>query len=164
MSILSPQGRRRLDKFKSLKRGYYSFVIMCSLIILSLAAELLVNSRPIIVQYENQIYFPTYGDILPGTTFGHDYQWETDYRQLKKDFTKTGASNWLVMPIIPFNPFENNFIEGEYPPYAPSLTHKHYLGTDMAGRDILSRLIYGFRIAILFSLFLLVVTLSLIHI
>jgi microcin C transport system permease protein len=158
MSFLSPQGQRRLQKFKSLKRGYYSFIIMITLIILSLAAELLVNNRPLIVQYNDHTYFPTYGDILPGTTFGYDYQWETNYKELEKDFSQGNNKNWLIMPIIPFNPFENNFIEGEYPPYAPSLSSNHYLGTDMAGRDIFARLIYGFRIAILFSLLLLVVT------
>ncbi len=155
---LSPQSSRRLQKFKSLKRGYYSFIIICTLILMSLGAELLVNNRPLIVQYEDQFYFPTYGDILPGTTFGYDYQWETDYRQLKQNFENNENSNWLLMPIIPFNPFENNFIEGKYPPYEPSIAEQHYLGTDMAGRDILARLIYGFRIAILFSLFLLLTT------
>lgn len=158
MNFLSPQGQRRLQKFKSLKRGYYSFVLMILLILLSLVAELFVNNRPLLVQYNDQIYFPTYGDILPGTTFGYDYQWETNYKNLEIDFEKNQNGNWLIMPIIPFNPFENNFIEGEYPPYPPSISSKHYLGTDMAGRDILARLIYGFRIAILFSLLLLTVT------
>jgi len=158
MKFLSPQGQRRLQKFKSLKRGYYSFILMIALILLSLVAELLVNNRPIIIQYNDHTYFPTYGDILPGTTFGYDYQWETNYKELQKDIAASGNGNWMVMPIIPFNPFENNFIEGEYPPYAPSITSKHYLGTDMAGRDIFARLIYGFRIAILFSLLLLAVT------
>ncbi len=156
---LSPQGQRRLQKFKELKRGYYSFILIIILILMSFGAELLVNSRPLIVHYENQLYFPTYGDIIPGDTFNLDYQWETDYRQLKKSFDELESDdNWLIMPIIPYNPFENNFIEGQYPPYAPSINDSHYLGTDMAGRDILARLIYGFRIAILFSLFLLVVT------
>ncbi len=158
MNFISPQGQRRLQKFKSLKRGYYSFVLMIALILLSLIAEILVNSRPIIIQYNDHTYFPTYGDILPGTTFGYDYQWETNYKELQKDIATTPKGNWMIMPIIPFNPFENNFIEGEYPPYAPSITSKHYLGTDMAGRDVLARLIYGFRIAILFSLLLLTVT------
>ena len=158
MNFLSPQGQRRLQKFKSLKRGYYSFVLMISLILLSLVAELFVNNRPLVVQYNDQIYFPTYGDILPGTIFGYDYQWETNYKKLESDFVKSQNENWMIMPIVPFSPFENNFIEGEYPPYPPSISSKHYLGTDMAGRDILARLIYGFRIAILFSLLLLTVT------
>ncbi len=158
MNFLSPQGQRRLQKFKSLKRGYYSFVLMISLILLSLVAELFVNNRPLVVQYNDQIYFPTYGDILPGTIFGYDYQWETNYKKLESDFVKSQNGNWMIMPIVPFSPFENNFIEGEYPPYPPSISSKHYLGTDMAGRDILARLIYGFRIAILFSLLLLTVT------
>jgi microcin C transport system permease protein len=156
--MLSPQAKKRWSKFKALKRGYYSFILICALIILSLFAELIASNRPIAIQYNDTIYFPTYGDIIPGTTFGLDYQWETNYKELKAHFDNNDSGNWIIMPVIPYNPLESHFIEGEYPPYAPSLDQQHYLGTDMAGRDIASRLIYGFRIAILFSLFLLLIT------
>ncbi len=156
--MLSPQAKKRWSKFKALKRGYYSFILICALIILSLFAELIASNRPIAIQYNDTIYFPTYGDIIPGTTFGLDYQWETNYKELKAHFDSNDSGNWIIMPVIPYNPLESHFIEGEYPPYAPSLDQQHYLGTDMAGRDIASRLIYGFRIAILFSLFLLLIT------
>ena len=156
--MLSPQAKKRWLKFKSLKRGYYSFIIICTLIFLSFFAELIASNRPLIVQYENQIYFPSYGDIIPGSVFGLEYQWETDYKKLNESFKKSDSGNWMLLPLIPYNPLESHFIENEYPPYEPSLTHKHYLGTDMAGRDIFSRLIYGFRIAITFSLLLLAVT------
>ena len=156
--MLNPQSKKRWNKFKSLRRGYYSFILISALIFLSLFAELIASNRPIIVQYEGQTYLPTYGDILPGTTFGYDYQWETNYKDLQKQFNDNDSGNWLLMPPIPFNPLESHFIEGEYPPYAPSIKNRHFLGTDMAGRDIASRIIYGFRIAILFSLFLLLVT------
>ncbi|MFB1035870.1 MAG: ABC transporter permease subunit, partial [Sinobacterium sp.] len=82
-----------------------------------------------------------------------DYEYETNYRDLKLAFK--GSNNWLLLPPIPFDPLENHFIDGEFPPYAPSLEHRHYLGTDNTGRDIAARLIYGFRIAIWFSLLLL---------
>lgn len=156
--MLSPQAKKRWSKFKALKRGYYSFILIGALIILSLFAELIASNRPIAIQYNDTIYFPTYGDIIPGTTFGLDYQWETNYKELKAHFDSNDSGNWIIMPVIPYNPLESHFIEGEYPPYAPSLDQQHYLGTDMAGRDIASRLIYGFRIAILFSLFLLLIT------
>lgn len=156
--MLSPQAKKRWSKFKALKRGYYSFILIGALIILSLFAELIASNRPIAIQYNDTIYFPTYGDIIPGTTFGLDYQWETNYKELKAHFDNNDSGNWIIMPVIPYNPLESHFIEGEYPPYAPSLDQQHYLGTDMAGRDIASRLIYGFRIAILFSLFLLLIT------
>lgn len=155
--MLSPQAKQRWLRFKSQKRGFYSLVLIGILVFLSLIAELWVNNRPIVVSYNGDLYFPTYGDIIPGKQFDLDYQWETDYKELKTAFENQDG-NWLLMPLVPFNPFENNFIEGEYPPYAPSLEHKHYFGTDMAGRDVLARLVYGFRIAILFSLFLLAVS------
>ena len=156
--MLTPQAKKRWVKFKALKRGYFSFILISILIILSLFAELIANNRPIVIHYDGDIYFPTYGDILPGTRFGLDYQWEVNYKDLQQKFNQENSSNWMIMPIIPFNPLESDFIKGEYPPYAPSIDSEHYLGTDMAGRDIASRLIYGFRIAILFSLFLLAVT------
>jgi microcin C transport system permease protein len=156
--IFSPQAKKRWDKFKALRRGYYSFIAIIILITLSLFAELIASNRPLIIQYNDNIYFPSYGDIIPGTAFGYKYEWETDYRHLKKQFEQNKLDGWLLMPVIAFNPLESHFIEGEYPPYAPSIDSGHFLGTDMAGRDILSRIIYGFRIAILFSLLLLVVT------
>lgn len=157
--MFSPQAKRRWQRFKSIKRGYYSFITICILIFVSLFAEIWVNNRPIIIHYNDTLYFPSYGDIIPGNTFGLDYNWETNYQELKQSFKeKPESGNWMISALIPYNPFENHFIEGEYPPYAPSFENKHYLGTDMAGRDILSRIIYGFRIAILFSLFLLVIT------
>lgn len=155
---LNPQSRRRLARFKTLKRGYYSAIAVIFFIVASLFAELWINNRALIVSYEGQWYFPTYGDVIPGSEFGLDYQWETHYRKLQKQFADEGSDNWVLMPIIPFSPFENDFIEGEYPPYAPSVDSGHYLGTDMAGRDIFARIVYGFRIAILFSLFLLAVS------
>jgi len=155
--MLSPQAKQRWMRFKSQKRGFYSLVLIGILVFLSLIAELWVNNRPIVVSYQGELYFPTYGDIIPGKEFDLDYQWETNYKELQTAFEEQDG-NWLIMPLVPFNPFENNFIEGEYPPYAPSLEHSHFLGTDMAGRDVLARLVYGFRIAILFSLFLLAVS------
>lgn len=157
MFSFSPQAKRRWQRFKSLKRGYYSFIAIMILITLSLFAELWVNNRPVIVYYEGEMYFPSYGSIIPGSTFGYDYQWETNYRQLKQDFANSN-DNWVLGPLVPYNPLENHFIDGQYPPYAPSMEEQHYLGTDMAGRDILARLVYGFRIAILFSIFLLAIT------
>lgn len=156
---MNPQARRRWERFKSLKRGYFSFIAILTLIALSLFAELIASNRPLIISYNDNLYFPSYGNIIPGTEFGLEYDWETDYKELNQIFLSDPESqNWLIMPIIPYDPLESHFLEEEYPPYAPSLEHKHYLGTDMAGRDVLSRIIYGFRIAIFFSLFLLVMS------
>jgi microcin C transport system permease protein len=154
---LNPLTIRKLKRFRSIKRGYYSFICIIAMIVVSLVAELLVNNRALIVHYEGKTFFPTYRDMIPGTTFGLDYNYETNYRDLAKRFKAEGNGNWILMPPIPYNPYENDLKENEFPPYPPSIRDQHYLGTDMTGRDILARLVYGFRIAIFFSLLLLVV-------
>ena len=157
MFQLNPLTIRKLKRFRSIRRGYYSFICIIVMIFVSLVAELLVNNRALIVHYEGKTFFPTYGDMIPGTTFGLDYNYETDYRDLAKRFKAEGNGNWLLMPLIPYDPYENDLKDNEFPPYPPSIQDQHYLGTDTTGRDILARLVYGFRIAILFSLLLLVV-------
>jgi microcin C transport system permease protein len=154
---LNPLTIRKLKRFRSIKRGYYSFICIIAMIVVSLVAELLVNNRALIVHYEGKTFFPTYRDMIPGTTFGLDYNYETNYRDLAKRFKAEGNGNWILMPPIPYNPYENDLKENEFPPYPPSIRDQHYLGTDTTGRDILARLVYGFRIAIFFSLLLLVV-------
>ncbi len=158
MITISPLTKKKIRRFKSIRRGYWSLILFCALIILSLAAELVINNRAIVVSYQGKLYFPTYGDIIPGTTFGLDYEYETDYRELARRFKQEAAGDWVLMPPVPYNPYENDFIAGQYPPTAPSAARRHYLGTDKSGRDVLARLIYGFRIAVFFSFALLAVT------
>ena len=154
---INPLTLKKIRRFKSIKRGYYSFILFCVLILLSLFAELLVNSRALVVYYDGKFYFPTYSDLIPGNRFGLDYNYETNYRQLAKQFSEENKGNWVLMPPVPYNAYENDLKEDQFPPFAPSLQDKHYLGTDSIGRDIVARLLYGFRIAIFFSLALLVV-------
>jgi microcin C transport system permease protein len=154
---LNPLTIKKIRRFQSIRRGYYSFILFTILLLLSLSAELLINSRALVVRYEGRTYFPTYGRILPGTTFGLDYDYETNYRDLKARFDAEGAGNWVLMPPVPFNPYENDLKEGAFPPFPPSAASRHFLGTDIVGRDILARLVYGFRIAIFFSLGLLLI-------
>ncbi|MCG8531780.1 MAG: ABC transporter permease subunit, partial [Desulfovibrionales bacterium] len=101
-------------------------------------------------------YFPTYGHLIPGSEFGLDYEYETRYRDLQKKFKEEGAGNFVIMPPIPYNPYENDLKLNEYPPFPPSLSQRHIMGTDNVGRDIFARLVYGFRTAMAFSLILLV--------
>lgn len=155
MLRLNPITKRRLQRFRSIRRGYYSLLGLIFLLILALGAELWINSRALLVYYEGRFYFPTYGHYLPGTLFGEEYEWETNYRQLKERFAAEEQGNFVIMPFIPYNPYENDLREDSYPPFPPSWHDKHLLGTDNTGRDILARLIYGFRIAILFALALL---------
>jgi hypothetical protein len=153
--LLNPLTIKKLRRFKSIKRGYYSFILILVLILASFFAEILVNKRAVMVHANGKYYFPTYGDMIPGTTFGLDYKYETNYRQLAKQFAIEGKGNWVVMPPIPYDAYENDLKEENYPPFPPSFEDKHYFGTDTIGRDIAARLVYGFRIAILFSLLLL---------
>ena len=152
---INPLTIKKLKRFKSIKRGYYSFILILVMIFASLFAEFLVNKRAIIVHYEGKYYFPTYGDMIPGTTFGLDYEYETNYRQLAVYFETESDGNWILMPPVPYDAYENDLKEDQFPPFPPSMQEKHYLGTDTIGRDIVSRLVYGFRIAIFFSLLLL---------
>jgi microcin C transport system permease protein len=126
------------------------------MILASLFAETLINSRALVVCHEGKFYFPVYGKMNPGKVFGLDYDYETNYRQLQKLFKERGNSDWVLMPPVPYNPYENDLREDRFPPFPPSFNDKHYLGTDNSGRDILARLVYGFRIAIFFSLLLLI--------
>jgi len=154
---LNPLTIKKIRRFKSIKRGYYSFIILLVMIFVSLFAELLVNNRALIVHYEGKFYFPTYGNLFPGTTFGLEYNYEANYRELAGLFRAEGRGNWVLLPIVPFDAYENDLREDEFPPFAPSAKEKHYLGTDAVGRDIVARLVFGFRIAIFFSLLLLLV-------
>jgi microcin C transport system permease protein len=152
---LAPQTIKQWKRFRSIKRGYYSMIVTLALLALSLIAELLVNNRALIVKYEGEYYFPTYSAFIPGRTFGLDYDYETDYRELKAAFAES-ADNWVLLPPVPFNAYETDFRADAFPPYPPSLATKHYLGTDVTGRDIVARLFYGFRLAMAFAVILLV--------
>lgn len=149
---LNPLTRRKLQRFRSIKRGYWSFVILVVLLVLAGFGELLVNSRALIVKYRGHYYFPTYTAFHPGTDFGENYSYETDYRKLRDEFRREHRGDWVLMPPVPYNPFENNFHPGVYPPTPPSWSQVHLLGTDTTGRDVFARLFYGFRIAMIFSL------------
>ena len=155
MITISPLSIKKIRRFKSIRRGYGSLILFGGLILLSLAAELVISNRALVVRYEGKFFFPTYGDMIPGTVFGLDYAYETSYRQLAERFAGEKSGNWVLMPPVPYSPYENDFIAGHYPPYPPSLARKHFLGTDTAGRDVLARLVYGFRIAVFFSFALL---------
>jgi microcin C transport system permease protein len=156
-----PQTIKQIRRFRSIRRGYYSLLVLMALLLASVFAELLVNSRAIVVHYDGHYYFPTYGAYIPGMQFGLDYAYETNYRELKQHFSAqrnsdaTDHGNWVLLPPVPYNPFENDFKAEGFPPYPPSLSDRHILGTDVSGRDIMARLVYGFRLAMSFALILL---------
>lgn len=151
MFELNPQTAKKIRRFRAIKRGYYSFLAVALLLVITAFGELLVNSRALIVSYEGEWYFPTYTTFHPGTDFGLDYDYEVDYRALKERWREQRSDNWLLMPPVPYNPFENDARDEAFKPMPPSLSSGHYLGTDSTSRDILARLFYGIRIALLFS-------------
>lgn len=151
---LSPLTRRRLAQFKANKRGYYSFWVFMGLLFICLFAEFIANDRPIAVAYDNAVYFPVFKDY-PETTFGGDFETATDYRdpyvrQLIED------KGWMIWPPIRFS---YDTISYELPEPAPSRpTTTNILGTDDQGRDVAARVIYGFRLSVLFGLTLTLVS------
>ena len=141
--------RRRLRKFRRLRRGYYSFVIILAAYILSFFLPLIANNVPLAVRYEGRYYFPL-TRFYPPSTFGSDAIGEADYRQLREEFAQAGEGNWVLMPPIPYSPNESVLDQGGFPPHAPSA--QHLFGTDDRGRDVLVRLAYGFNISLTFAL------------
>lgn len=152
MFKFNPQTLKKLRRFREIKRGYYSFLLLAGLLLLLAFGELLVNSRAIVVKYEGEWFFPTYTAFHPGTDFGFDYSYEVNYRDLRDRFRAEDGDNWLLMPLVPYNAFENNGHGGVFRPTPPSAENQHYLGTDTTSRDILARLFYGTRIALIFAL------------
>ncbi|MBT5716237.1 MAG: ABC transporter permease, partial [Opitutae bacterium] len=159
MFKLNPLTKKKFLRFRSIKRGYWSFVFLMILYAISLMGELFVNKRALIVSYEGEFYFPTYGDQISGKKFGLDYEYETNYRDLQKKFERESSPNWLLMPIVPFDPYEMDYANESSTGFSPpSFTAGHFCGTDKTERDVFARLLYGFRIAMTFSLGYLILT------
>jgi microcin C transport system permease protein len=123
--------------------------VLGALVILSLFAELLANSRPLVVRYQSQFYFPIVASY-PETTFGGDFAVEANYRDPYILGNITSNGNWAVFPPIPWDYRTVDFELLQPHPAPPQGTH--VLGTDDRGRDVAARLLYGFRISVLFGL------------
>ena len=144
---LSPLNQRRFFNFKSNKRGWYSFWIFAFLFFISMFADFIANDKPLLVKYENSFYFPVI-KIYSETTFDGDFETEADYLD---PYVKNliNSKGWMVWPIIPYS--YNTIIKDLNVPAPAPPSIKNWLGTDDQARDVLSRLIYGFRISILFG-------------
>ena len=144
---ISPLNQRRFHNFKSNKRGYYSFWIFSFLFIVSIFADFISNDKPLLIKFDQEYYFPIINDY-PETIFGGDFETEADYRdpyviKLIED------KGWIIMPLIPYT-YNTIIRDLDVPAPAPP-SKKNWLGTDDQARDVLARLIYGFRISILFG-------------
>jgi len=169
---LSPINRRRWENFKVNRRGYWSFWLFMALFLISLFAEFIANDKPFLIKFDGRYYFPavvTYAE----TSFGGDFETAADYRDpyLQKLIAEKGG--WMLWPVIRYSYGTHNL---DLPTPAPSkptwllteqeckpvVERKHlsscrdleynWLGTDDQGRDVVARLIYGFRISVLFGL------------
>ena len=144
---LSKLNQRRFNNFKKNKRGYYSFWIFTFLFIVSLFADFIANEKPLFVKYNSDFYYPVFS-YYSETTFGGDFETEADY---KDPFVQNliNEKGWMIMPIIPYS--YNTIIRDLSSPAPSPPSKKNWLGTDDQARDVLSRLIHGFRISVLFG-------------
>ncbi len=145
---LTPIMRRRLHNFRANHRGYWSLWIFLALFVMSLFADVIANDRPLLVRYEGRFYFPVVVSY-PETTFGGVFPTEADYRDPAVQ-KLIDAKGWMVWPLVPYRYDTNNYALTQPAPAPPS--RQNWLGTDDQGRDLLARLIYGFRISVLFGL------------
>jgi microcin C transport system permease protein len=151
---LSPLSRRRLHNFRANRRGYWSLWIFLVLFGLSLFAEWIANDHPLVVRYEGRFYFPVFV-TYPETTFGGTFPTEADYRD-PAVARLIGAKGWMIWPPIRYR-YDTVDYNLQGPAPAPP-SRAHWLGTDDQGRDLAARLIYGFRISVLFGLTLTVLS------
>jgi microcin C transport system permease protein len=150
--VFSELTKDRLRRFKTIKRAHFSLWILGIAFCLSLFSEFIANDKPIYMRYNGTSYFPVLF-FYSERTFGGQYGTEADYLKLKndKDFLKNG---FMIFPVIPHSPLHSYLDLPGNPPQPPSWSH--LLGTDSMARDILARLIYGFRICMAFSLCLMI--------
>ncbi len=149
--ILGGGGERIWQRFKANRRGYISLWLFAILFGLSLFSEALSNDKPLLVRYDGHYYFPLFV-TYPETTFGGDFVTETDYLDpFIRDRITTG-NNWAIYPPNPYSYNTINYFSQLANPAPPN--PENLLGTDDRGRDVLARLIYGFRISVLFGLVL----------
>ncbi|WP_018389293.1 ABC transporter permease [Ancylobacter sp. FA202] len=177
--FLSPLNQRRWANFKRNRRGWWSFWLFSVLFILSLGAEFIANDKPFLIEYDGGYYFP--GLVAyPETTFGGDFETEADYRDPYLQNLIHEKGGWMVWPPIRYSYSTHNL---DLPTPAPSpptwmLTDAqcapvveklgrtggcgalewNWLGTDDQGRDVLARLIYGFRLSVVFGLVLTIIS------
>lgn len=150
---LSP-GRRAWLRFKRNPLGFWSLVVFCAMVVLSLGAELISNDRPLVVRYEGQFYFPVFKEY-PEQVFGGDFPTPADYLDPFIRERITSGGNWALFALNPYGAKTINYFAKEPAPAPP--TWDNWLGTDDRGRDLLAQLIYGFRVSVLFGLALMAI-------
>jgi len=148
---MSPLTRRRWANFRNHKRGYYSLWIFLTLYVVTLFAEVIANDKPILMGYQGGIYAPVFREY-PETTFGGVFETEANYKDPAVQAMIAKGDGWSIWPIIPYAYDTIDYAIPEPAPAAPGA--RHWLGTDDQARDVLARLIYGFRLSVTFGLLL----------
>ena len=136
-------------RFKRNRLGFYSLWAFVFLFLISLGAELVSHDKPVLASYQGKLYMPLLKNP-PETVFGGDFDTPTDYLDpfIRQQFQQPG--NWAIYPINPYHHSTLNYFAKEPNPAPPS--SENWLGTDDRGRDVLARLLYGFRVSVLFAL------------
>ena len=151
---ISPITRRRLYNFKANRRGYWSLWIFLAIFTITLFAEFTANDKPFLVYYQGEIYAPIF-KAYPETTFGGEFETEADYRD-PVVAGLIGENGWMVWPLVRYN---HRTVAWNLPVPAPSPPDReHWLGTDDQARDVVARLIYGFRVSVLFGFTLTIIS------
>ena len=151
---ITPLTRRRLDSFKANKRGYWSLWLFLVIFIVTLLAEFVANDKPFLVNYRGQFYSPVL-KAYPETTFGGEFETAADYRD---PFVAEliNSQGWMLWPLVRY---DHRTVAWDLPVPAPSPPDgQHWLGTDDQARDVLARVIYGFRISVLFGFSLTIIS------
>ncbi|MFQ5756281.1 MAG: ABC transporter permease [Acidiferrobacterales bacterium] len=151
---ISPITRRRLHNFRANRRGYWSLWIFLVLFTVTLFAEFVANDKPLLIYYKSELYMPIF-QAYPETTFGGEFETETDYRDpyVARLIDENG---WMIWPTVRYS---YRTVAWDLPVPAPSPPDAgHWLGTDDQARDVTARLIYGFRISVLFGFTLTIVS------
>jgi microcin C transport system permease protein len=145
-----PITARRLANFRAHRRGYWSLWIFAALFVFTLFAEFIANDRPLVVWYDGALYTPVLKDY-PERTFGGDLPGNTDYSDkfIQEQIAKKG---WMLWPLVPYN--HKTSVRNLTRPAPTPPSWQNWLGTDNQARDVLARVIYGFRVSVLFGLVL----------
>ena len=161
----SPQTlfQRRWRKFKSLKRGYISLIIIVVSYTLSWLLPVLVNGTALVVHHNGQTYFPAFAELV-GMSYFHSREefgqagppGEVNYRLLQHQFEQAGGDNWVIMTVYPYGPIEDINIDGNAQFLGPLERDLNgglrWFGTDDRGRDVFSRMAYGFNVSLTFAI------------
>ena len=153
--FLTPLVRRRIQNFKTNRRGFWSLCVLLILFIGSLFAEFIANDKPLLVYYEGEFYFPL-ANVYSETTFGGFFESEAEYREQEVQDLINDADGWILWAPIRYSYRTVNFNLSAPAPSAPN--RENILGTDDQARDVLARAIYGFRISLLFGIVLTVLS------